>query len=77
MTHGRKAIDFSTCNTLLMFPTFTQIKKIVLLLFIALVLNLEHIFCKGPYKIFSNSYHMSVCYTFPSFQNPGINYTQF
>lgn len=48
MAHGRKAIDFSTCNTLLMFPTVTQMKKIILLLFLALVLNLEHIFCKGP-----------------------------
>lgn len=42
MTHGRKAIDFYTCNTV------TQMKKIILFLFLAIMIGLEHIFCKAP-----------------------------
>lgn len=43
MAHGRKAIDFSAYNNLLMFPIVTQMKKTILPLFLALVVNLEHI----------------------------------
>lgn len=65
MTHGRKAIDFYTCNAV------TQMKKIILFLFLAIVLDLEHIFYKASSKILSHSYFISVCYSFAeSWTNP-------
>lgn len=54
-------------------PQSQKWREFMLLLFLALVLNLEQKFCKGPQKIFSWLYHMTVCYSLLSFQNAELN----